>query len=180
MAEIPVSRQGGDQYEEFLNRFTRDRQRIFAFVCSLVPRHAEAEDLFQQCSLVLWRKFGDFQRSESFLAWACGVAHYEVRNYLRTAGRNRLHFDDDLVQQLAQQRVESLSHFDERLAALRACLTGLTDEQRELIDAAYGTGSTVKRLAEGTGNAVQTLYNRLGKLRRQLLQCIQGRLAAQQ
>lgn len=178
MAEAPVSRRESEQYEEFLNRFTRDRERIFAFVCSLVPRHAEAEDLFQQCSLVLWRKFGDFQRTGSFLAWACGIAHYEVCNYLRTSGRSRLYFDDDLVQQLATQRVESLSQYDERLVALRSCLQGLTDEQRELIDAVYGRENTVKRFAEGTGNAVQTLYNRLNKLRRQLLQCVQGRLAA--
>jgi len=180
MEEAPVSRDDNENYEAFLNRFTRDRERIFAFVCSLIPRHAEAEDVFQQCSLVLWRKFGDFQPSQSFLAWACGVAHYEVRNYLRTAGRSRLYFDDDLVHQLATQRIESLSHFDEQLAALRHCLKSLSEEQRTLIDAAYGSGSTVKRLAEVTGNAAQTLYNRLGKLRRQLLQCVQNKLATQQ
>jgi RNA polymerase sigma-70 factor (ECF subfamily) len=81
------------------------------------------------------------------------------------------------VQQLATQRVESLTQYDERLVALRSCLQGLTEEQRELINAAYGSGNTVKRFAEGTGNAVQTLYNRLNKLRHQLLQCVEGRLA---
>ena len=168
-----------EQYEEFLRRFTRDRERIFAFICSLVHRPADAEDVFQQCSLVLWRKFGSFQHDQSFLAWACGVAHFEVRNYWRTSGRDHLRFDDDLVRQLAAQRVESLSRYDDRLAALRICLKDLSEEQRTLIEAAYGTGGTVKRLAEASGAAVQTLYNRLGRLRRLLLQCIQSKLAAE-
>jgi RNA polymerase sigma-70 factor (ECF subfamily) len=180
IARMQESRPLGQDYEEFLNRFTRDRERIFAFVCSLVPRLADAEDIFQKCSLVLWRKFGEFQKHESFLAWACGVARYEVCNFLRTMGRDRLCFDDELIQQLAIQRIESLSEYDDRLSALRNCMKGLTEEQRGLLDAAYGHGNTVKQLAKATGSAVQTLYNRLGKLRRQLLDCIENRLAAQE
>lgn len=179
MIEAPESRRDSEPYERFLHQFTRDRERIFAFVCSLVPRHADAEDVFQQCSLILWRKFGEFQQGQSFLAWACGVAQFEVCNHLRTAGRSRLRFDDDLVRQLAVRRMESLTHYDERLLALRTCLRSLTDEQQQLIDAAYGTDGTIKRLAEQTGSAVQTLYNRLGKLRRQLLECVRGKLASQ-
>jgi RNA polymerase sigma-70 factor (ECF subfamily) len=178
MTELQQSRGELHKYEEFLNRFTRDRERIFAFVHSLIPRHSDAEDVFQQCSLILWRKFGSFQQDQSFLAWACGIARFEVCNYLRTTGRDRLRFDDDLIGQLAMHRLDSLSQYDDRLTALRACLKNLTDEQRELLDAAYGNGVTVKRLAELTGKAVQTFYNRLGKLRIRLLDCVQSKLTA--
>lgn len=174
------SHRQGQEYEEFLHRFTRDRERIFAFVCSLVPRLADAEDVFQKCSLVLWRKFGEFERDESFLAWACGVARFEVCNHQKTIGRDRLHFDEDLVHQLALHRIESLSDYDDRISALRSCLKGLSEEQRRLLDAAYGRGETVKQFAQATGSAVQTLYNRLGRLRRQLFDCIQNRLASQE
>lgn len=167
------------RYEQFLHSFTRDRERIFAFVFSQIPRLADAEDVFQLCSLVLWRKYGEFQQDQSFLAWACGVARFEVLNYLRTTGRDRLQFDDQLVEQLAQQRLERPSLYDDHLQALRQCLKNLTQEQQQLIQAAYGSGESVKRLAERSGTAVQTLYNRLGKLRRQLLACVQGKLATQ-
>lgn len=178
MAEVRENQDAAEHYEEFLRLFARERERVFAYIYSLIPRQADAEDVFQQCSLVLWRKFDSFDRQASFLAWACGVARLEVCNYLRTAGRDRLHFDDELVQQLAARRVESLSQHDDRLAALRTCLKELTQQQRALIDAAYGSGGTVKRLAEATGSAVQTLYNRLGRLRRRLLECVQRKLAA--
>lgn len=166
-----------NDYEDFLNRFTRDREKLFAFVCSLVPHLPDAEDVFQKCSLVLWRKFHEFQKQQNFLTWACGVARYEVYNYYRTAGRDRLCFDEDFVRQLASERIESLTDYDDRLSALRSCLKGLTEDQRSLLNAAYGSGETVKNLAEVTGHAVQTLYNRLGKLRRLLLDCVQRKIA---
>lgn len=172
--------QSGSQYEEFLRQFTRERERVYAYIYALVPHQPDAEDIFQRCSLVLWRKFSDFRCGENFLAWACGVAHFEVRNYLRTAGRDRLQFDEDLIQQLATRRLESLSVYEQRLAALRACLKGLNLEQRQLIEVAYGNEGTIKRLAEATGYAVQTLYNRLNRLRRQLLECVERRLSVEE
>lgn len=174
--DMPETR---ELYEEFLEVFARDRERILAYIFSLVPHSADAEDIFQKCSLVLWRKFGEFHRDQAFLAWACTVAAYEVLNYLRTSSRNRLHFDDDLVRQLAEHRTHSLPEYDNRLSALRDCLKRLTVEQRDLIEAAYGSTPTIKEFARTTGIAVQTLYNRLGRLRRQLLECVQHKLATQ-
>ena len=173
-------RRDDETYERFLNRFTRDRERIFAFISSLVPHGADAEDVFQRCSLVLWRKFSEFDEQQNFLTWACGVARYEVYNYLRASGRDRLRFDDDLVQQLATERIATLSRYEDRLKALGSCLKGLTGEQRRLLDAAYGPGGSVKSFAELTGSAVQTLYNRLAQLRRRLFDCIQSKLASQE
>lgn len=177
---MQVRRDEGENYEEFLNLFTRDRDRIFSFVCSLVPRLTDAEDIFQKCSLVLWRKFQDFRSSESFLAWACGIARLEVLNALRTDRRNKLLFDEDLVRQLATHRMQSICEHQERLFALRSCVETLSDDQRDLLDAAYGNGNTIKNFAEFTGSAVQTLYNRLGKLRRQLFHCVESKLASQE
>lgn len=167
------------RYEEFLELFSRERDRLYAYVYSLVPHAADAEDVFQKCSVVLWRKFGEFDRRRSFLAWACGVASYEVRNFLRVAGRDRLRFDDELVRKLAAERLESLERHEARLAALRTCLRQLTTDQRELLEAAYGGDGTVVQFAESTGRALQTLYNRLGGLRRRLLECIRRRLRAE-
>ena len=167
-----------ESYEEFLTLFTRDRDRLFAYIFSMIPNAADAEDLFQRCSAVLWRKFGDFRPEQAkFLTWACGVAYNEVRNFLRTSSRDRLHFDDELVQQMAEHRDSSLREYDDQLIALRNCLTKLKVDQRRLIDTMYGDEGTVKRLAEETGAAVQTLYNQLRELRQKLLACVQKRIA---
>ncbi|HWL09105.1 MAG TPA: sigma-70 family RNA polymerase sigma factor [Planctomicrobium sp.] len=166
-----------DQYEEFLGLFSRDRARLCAYIYSLVPHHADAEDVLQRCSLLLWRKFAEFDRERSFLSWACGIAFYEVRNFLRANQRDRLQFDTDLMAQLAERRVENLEHHDAQLAALRGCVAELRSLERDLVRAAYEGNQALKEFAASTGRASQTLYNRLGRIRRGLMECVERKLA---
>ena len=168
-----------DRYEEFLNFFARDRERIYAYIYSLLPHHADAEDVFQRSSILLWRKIDQFDRGGNFLAWACGVAFYEVCNFLRVADRDRLQFDIDLVGQLAERRRETIGRDEECTTALRRCLERLNGGERELIQQVYYGDCSVKELAEKTGRAPQTLYNQLSQIRRRLFHCMQRALAAE-
>lgn len=169
-----------DLYEEFLTLFARDRERVFAYIFSLLPHHADAEDVFQRCSLLLWRKFGQFDRGGRFLSWACGVALYEVRNFLRTVGRDRLRLDADLLAQVAERRLESLERDEDRLDALRRCVERLRGPERELVQLVYGGDRSIKDLAETTGRATQSVYNQLSQIRRRLFDCVQRTLAVQE
>jgi len=171
--------QAAGRYEEFLRLFARDHERVFTYIYSLLPHHADAEDVFQQCSLLLWRKFAQFDRTGSFLACACGIAFYEVRNFVRVSGRHRMQLDIDLLSQLAERRLESFQRDEDRLAALRRCLEKLNGTERELVQLVYCGDSSVKELAELTGRATQTLYNQLSQVRRKLFQCVQYTLARQ-
>jgi RNA polymerase sigma-70 factor len=169
-----------ESYERFLRCFSQDRERIFAYIYSLLPQRADAEDVFQRCSLLLWRKFADFETDREFMPWACGVAFYEVRNFLRVAARDRLQFNDELIQQLADRRMETLRQDHQRLEHLRECLKELKPGDEELIRAAYHLDRSLAEIAESTGRALQTLYNRLNLLRRGLMECVQRKLAAEE
>lgn len=164
-------------YEQFLELFAANRDRLYAYVYSLLPHHADAEDVFQRCSILLWRKFDQFDREGSFLAWGCGVAFYEVRNFLRSANRDRLQFDVDLVSRLAELRQGRLHETERRLEALRQCVQNLKAPERELVYQFYHCEGTLKDFAEASGKALQTLYNRLSRIRRKLLECVQRKLA---
>lgn len=168
-----------DRYEEFLMLFARDRERIYGYIFSLLPHHADAEDVFQRCSCLLWRKYRMFEPGASFLAWACGFAHLEVRNFLRVAKRDRLRFDLELVNRLVEIRPTTLEEDEERLAALRVCLARLDAAERELIEHAYHEDRSVKELAGMAGVAPQTLYNQLSRIRQKLLRCMRWELCPQ-
>lgn len=86
-----------DVYVRFHENFACDRERIFAKIYALLPHQADAEDVFQRTSMLLWKKFSQYDGKEGFLPWACTVAHYEVLNFLRTAQRNRLQFDASVM-----------------------------------------------------------------------------------
>lgn len=168
-----------DRYEQFLRLFSQDRDRIFASIHSLLPHRADAEDVFQRCSILLWRKFDEFDPDRSFLSWACGVAFYEVKNFVRTAARDRLQFDAELMEQIADRRLTSLHQLDARLDALRGCLARLKVADQELLRQAYDDGQSLRAFAASTGQALQTLYNRVSQLRRKLVDCVDRKLAAE-
>jgi RNA polymerase sigma-70 factor (ECF subfamily) len=165
------------RYGEFLTLFARDRDRLYSYIYSMLPHAADAEDVFQRASILLWSKFDQFERERSFLAWARGVAFYEVRNFLRTSSRDRLQFTEELVAQIAQRTVETAPHQEDRLTALRGCLERLPEGPRKLVSHVYSKGGTIQELAEASGRAVQTLYNQLSQTRRKLLECVEQKLA---
>ena len=166
------------RYEEFLQYFLRDQARIFAYVRALLPHYADAEDVFQRCSLTLWRNFEQFDHERLFLPWACRIAFNEVRNFRRVAGREKLQFADDLVEQLAQQRMERLDQREHRASALRTCIKSLKSADCDLLRLVYEESQPVESIAQSAGKAMQTIYNRLSALRRSLLKCIEQRLAS--
>ncbi len=168
---------GDDVYARFHENFTRDRDRIFGYIYALLPHEADAEDVFQRTSMLLWKKFSQADGEEGFLSWACTVAHYEVLNFIRTAQRNRLQFDIELIDQIAGLRKSTMAQSDRRLDALKLCLENLKAIERELVEIAYCSEASLKEYAQSCGAAVQTLYNRVSLVRRKLLACVNRRVA---
>ena len=67
-----------DHKAEFAGYIQRSHAQLFSYIHSLVHDTADADDIFQQTSMVLWRLFDQFDRTRSFLPWACGIARLEV------------------------------------------------------------------------------------------------------
>lgn len=167
-----------DRHAEFVGLLTASHSRLLGYCLSLVGRRHDAEDVLQKASLTMWRKFDTFTSGTDFLAWATSVCFYEAKNFQRLAARAPIAFDDHLLAIMAVERLEDLTHHEERLAALDACLDALPEKDRLLLEAAYVDRSGIARLAEQLGRAPQTLYNRLNTLRRSLAACVGRRLAA--
>src|SRR5215813_8422940 len=106
--------------------------RLLGYLHSLVRDLDDAEDLFQQTAVVLWRKFDEFDSSRSFFAWACGVARLETANFLRARGRHKLYFSDELNLMLieAQEGLDEDESLDRR-EALTGCVEKLRQRDRQ-------------------------------------------------
>lgn len=166
-----------DAHESFVRLFSRERRRIYAFTYSLVPVTADAEDIFQQVSIVLWRKFAEFDRDRDFFKWACGVVFLTVQNFRRASARKRLIFSDELVQRLADQRLDWSQNENERMEALDECLSLLKTGDRKMIAEVYSEGSKPNEVAASLGLTVQTIYNRLTTIRKRLLECVNRKMS---
>jgi RNA polymerase sigma-70 factor (ECF subfamily) len=54
-----------DNHEEFVALFVRHEAAIHSFILTLLPRLDDAEDVMQQASLTMWRKFNSSQAQTS-------------------------------------------------------------------------------------------------------------------
>jgi RNA polymerase sigma-70 factor (ECF subfamily) len=158
---------------EFAALLQQNQTRLFGYIHALVRDLNDTDDLFQQTTLILWNKFGAFDRRKSFFAWACGVARLEVANFLRGRSRQRLYFSDDLNLLLVEAHAAMTDEeLDERREALAGCLAKLRQRDRELLHECYGDEAGVPEAAHRRGRSPQSVYNSLRRIRRALLECI--------
>ncbi len=90
--------------ERFITLLNATHARLLGFLRVMLGNNADAEDVLQRASLTMWRKFGEFDPTLDFFAWASSFAFYEAKNFQRVAARSKLHFDDELMARLAEER----------------------------------------------------------------------------
>ena len=168
-----------DAYEEFLMLFSRNQSRVQAYIRSLVPDAAHADDVFQATSLVLWRSFATFDRDKDFLPWAFGVARHQVLMFWRTKRRDRHVFSETLIATLADDALGLAEMATDRQQALDACVEGLPPRQRDLIRMFYGENQSADTIAATWDRTVHAVYKALKVMRKSLLECVERRLATE-
>lgn len=159
--------------------FTRSQRRLYLYILKQVPSPVDAEEILQETNLIIWRKSDQFEPGTNFFAWASQIATYEVFKYRERRGREKLHFSNEFVQQIAAEAAEDDVFDEERRRALSACLKKLREEDRELITKRYAPGESGKSIARKLGRPANSVYQSLGRIRRALLECIRRRLAAE-
>ena len=166
----------GDLRQRSFAELLREHQvQVFGFIYSLVRNFDDADDLFQQTSLAMWNKFDQFDRSRSFVAWACGVARFEVSNFVRARSRQKLYFSDDLSLLLAEAQGgedRDRDRAEDRRLALAGCLQKLRQKDRTLVEACYGSEARVPEVAAARSRSSQSIHNSLRRIRRALFECV--------
>jgi len=163
--------------EQFVQLFARHQRGIQAYLWTLVLNRADCDDLMQETSVSLWRKWPEFDRERDFFRWACGIAFIEVLRFRRKTASQRLWFSEQLMETLAVEFVDDAERGDLRAAALQACLEKLGERERKIIEARYRSGSSAEKLAEELNRPVSTLYKMVARIRDRLHACIEGTIA---
>ena len=162
---------------EFVAQITKSQRQLHAFILSMVWNAAEADDVLQETNLVLWEKVAEFDGNRPFLPWAMRFAQWQALAWIKRHKRQRLVFDDDLAQLLANEAAMDEPAFDARRVALASCFQKLRPEQRELIARRYEPEASVNAMAEAAGTTAKAISDRLRRIRHALLECIEKTIA---
>jgi RNA polymerase sigma-70 factor (ECF subfamily) len=165
--------------ELFVQLFAKCQRGIQAYIWTLVPNRADSEDLMQETSVSLWRKWPEFDPQRDFFRWACGIAFIEVLRYRRKTASQRMWFSEELMETLAVEFVDDSELYELRTAALQSCLEKLGERDRKIIEARYRDGASAQQVAEELRRPVSTLYKMVARIRDRLYMCIEGTIARQ-
>jgi RNA polymerase sigma-70 factor, ECF subfamily len=164
--------------ERFIAYLTSSQDALYAYILSIFPHEDLAKDILQETNIVLWRRADQYDQQLSFLAWACGIARFQVKARRRDMQRTKIVFDNDLVDTLAVEAQQYAVEDDAMHDMLNGCLDELPPAQRELIVQRYGPSGSIKMLAAKLGRSASGLTVTLFRIRRALVDCLKRKMKA--
>ncbi len=169
------------RWSGYVAKIAHAQPRLLAFLRTLLPRAADAEDVLQETNLVLWQKREEYDEDREFGPWARRIAYFQTLAFLKKRTRAReAHFSDEMLERLVHESEERADALEDRLRALRTCLTKMSDEDRDLVNARYVSGGSVKIIAGEFDRSADALSMHLYRLRKKLAECINKTLHAEE
>ena len=162
--------------DEFLELYAAAQRRIYAYIRAQVLSSADADDVLQDATTVLWRKFEQYQPGSDFVRWACRVARFEVLAYHRHRKRLRTIFSDDVIDAVAEKVLELSETAVTRAEALDDCVQLLPPRDRELLNLKYQSSQSVKQIATAVCRTESAVYKALQRIHEELFDCVEAKL----
>jgi RNA polymerase sigma-70 factor (ECF subfamily) len=166
--------------EQFVQMFAGHERNLRAFVRSMGLDWSAVDDVMQTVSLVMWRKWHEFDVNSDFMLWARVITRFEVLKFRRKLARDRHVFRENVMELLAGvvEAGDGSGSSDDYRDALQECLRALPEKSRRLIRAAYAGDRTIREVAGDVGQSATSFYKTLNRIREKLRQCVQRRLDA--
>lgn len=175
--ENPVQTPSTETVEENLLRFlflyNNHYRSMYVFAKSIVPEANVVDDILQEASMTLWKKYSTFPRDGNFIGWAIEIIRVEILRWQRSKGRERRLFDEELFDAVVEKmREKDASEIDRRSESLLECIDKLAPKMKDLIFKRYFSEMDVAEIARHTRLSADAVYQRLSRVRNLLRKCV--------
>jgi RNA polymerase sigma-70 factor, ECF subfamily len=164
---------------EFTWQYAGVQRSLYAYILSLIPNVADADDVMQETAAILFERMDEYNPNLPFLNWAMTFARFQALKFRKYSARHRARtvaLSDAAY--IALAKCEEFDWGDEvqRLAALHKCLAKLSPEEHRLLQYRYSKNHTVHEMSGDDKRLAARLYKRLRRIREMLGKCIRQRL----
>ncbi len=168
-----------DKNKLFLRLFLQNERRLYAYILTLHPNRADADDVLQETSLAMWDRFDPAAPPGEFLAWGRRFAYHKVLDFHKKATRTQARLSRVFLERISESAAThgERSESDDRRDALADCLEKLSPRDRDLLTLRFAEGATTQSVSEQLGRSADAVYKALAKLRQALFDCVQRSLA---
>ncbi len=165
-----------DKESRYIRLLTANHVRIKSFIFSLLSNEADAEDVMQDTSIVMWKKFDSYVPETDFTAWAVTIAKYKVMEFRRKNYSDGLMVDNQVLEILAKNNLDISEQTEERTEKLMECVKELQEVDRHFIQLKYSHGLTLKKLANRFGLSVTSAFRNNARIHGLLHSCVQRKM----
>jgi len=165
---------------EFLRLLVKHEAALRAYARTIVPDWELVDEALQEASITLWQKRGQLRELDGFVPWAKTVLRFKCLRQLEKLRAERSLLSDPMLEMLAERAEQrSPEGFTSQSRALHVCLSQFSQEHRELLLAPHNTTYKVVDLAQKRNTSPNALYKLLARLRKQLSECVNLRIAGE-
>ena len=164
---------------EFTTRWTQAEPVVRSYAASLVGDFHQVEDVMQDVAATLLRKYDEYDASRPFVAWAIGMARYEVLHAKRAVSRSFLSYQSDLVDLLAEAAQATEAQHDRETQALHRCLESVQGRGARVLKLRYADALKPQEIADEMGMSYGAVRTALSRLRRELEDCVRRRIGGE-
>ena len=154
--------------------FARHRTPVYRWLLRFVGNETLAEDLVSDVFLDVWRQASRFEGRSSVSTWLIAIARFKAISARRCRADAEL---DDVVESTVADTADDPAVVLEkknRDETLRAALTRLSAEHKEIIDLVYYHEKSVDECAQIIGVPSGTVKTRMFYARRKLAELVQA------
>jgi RNA polymerase sigma-70 factor (ECF subfamily) len=148
--------------------FARHQVRVFRYLLRFVRDRQSAEDLVGEVFLEVWRHASGFEARSAASTWLLAIARHKALSSLRKRGEAQL--DDEIAATIADTAddPEVTIRKQQQSDVLRACLSRLSPDHREIVDLVYYQAMAIGAVAAIVGIPENTVKTRMFHARKQL------------
>ena len=147
-----------------------------AFVRSVTPQLADAEDIIQDTARQIAIRFDEFDSARPFGPWAMGIAKYKVMEWLRRQTKANLLLEEEAIEAIHFSYAERREDWQEVGRAIDQCLKKASPAAEELLTLRYLQELKPAAIAEKLGSTANSVSVRLTRARDALRDCLRSRL----
>jgi RNA polymerase sigma-70 factor, ECF subfamily len=154
--------------------FARHRTPVYRWLLRFVGNETLAEDLVSDVFLDVWRQASRFEGRSSVLTWLLAISRFKAISARRC--RTEAELDESIESTVADTADDPGVALEKknRDEVLRAALTRLSAEHKEIIDLVYYHEKSVDECAQIIGVPSGTVKTRMFYARRKLAELVQG------
>ncbi len=145
---------------------------VSAFITSLVRDFQDRDDVLQETAVAVLESFDRYDAAQSFVGWAIGIARNQVRLHWRRKSRERIAFDSEAVDALADAFTADAGK-DQRFDRLGDCVEMLEARAQELYRLRYEKDLKPAAIGERIGMGANAVAKALQRIRDRLRECIE-------